>query len=348
MELKFIKLLTVLASVLAVPVFADNKMATATASGSVDGGTAVTLDDGVRTVYSREIEFKAMPNMRFLQFAEVKTELGTEPGLTVSMLTYDNLKLGGKLAEGKRIQTQGLKSSMKQITVHEQGNAISVSELLMKSSFDDIMATATNLLGRDYALTLDCDLRDTALSGTNTIYARKGDGTKVESLAELDETCTLKVATTKDAVEILATNNAPKFNGNYYVCFVHPHQSRGLRDDSDWIEASKYGAPDQLFTGEIGRIDDVRYVETTLMNNGAVGEDDYAYDPELVDLGDTNFPGYKSVIFGENYFGLAISLPVELRDNGVTDFGREHGLAWYSIWGTGILHDENGVTVITA
>ena len=36
------------------------------------------------------------------------------------------------------------------------------------------------------------------------------------------------------------------------------HQSRSLRDDPAWINSSDYGAPEQFFTGEIGRIDDVR------------------------------------------------------------------------------------------
>ena len=120
------------------------------------------------------------------------------------------------------------------------------------------------------------------------------------------------------------------------------HQSRDLRDDPAWINASNYGAPTQLFTGEIGAIDDVRFIETTLMSNGVASEDDPAHDTDLVE-GEV----YKSVIFGDRYYGVAYSLPVELRDNGVQDFGREHGLAWYSIWGTGVLHDEYGVVIET-
>lgn len=330
-------------------VFADdNRITTAVTTGAVDGGTAVVLDNAIRTIYSKEIMFKAMPNMRFYQFATVREELGVEPGLTIQMLTYDNLKMGGKLTEGVRMKTQALSSSMKQITVGERGNAIAVSELLLQSSFDDIMATATTLLARDMALVLDCELRDTLLNGlTNTIYARNKDtGEKISSRNEITEKNTLNVATIKDAVEILATNNTPKFDGNYYICFVHPHQSRTLRDDPAWIEASKYGAPDQLFTGEIGRIDDVRFIETTLMCNGAAPQDDPAYNSALKT--ENGLPVYQAVIFGENTYGLAIALPVELRDNGVTDFGREHGLAWYSIWGAGILHDEYGVIIETA
>ena len=334
-----------LLNALMLNVKAESKMATAV----VNSGSNVKLDNLTRVVYAREIEFKALPVMRFFQFATVKTELGTTPGLTIQMLTYDNLKLGGSLTEGTRMNTQALSSSMKSITVKEHGNAIAVSELLLQSSFDDVMASATALLGRDYALVMDTTLRDTALKGTNVVYASKNDGTKVSSRTDLDATCGFKVSTVKDAVEILATNNAPKYQGANWICFVHPHQSRMLRDDNAWINASNYGAPEQMFTGEIGRIDDVRFIETTLMCNCKASEHDPAFKQELNNGHESNkVDVYQSVIFGDNYYALAIGLPVELRDNGVIDFGREHGMAWYSIFGAGLLHDEYGVVIETA
>lgn len=341
-------------------VFANSQINTVTTATGTNlaAGEAVKLDNHVRTVYSKEIEFKAMPIMRFLQFAKQKTELGTQPGLTISMMTYNNLKRGGALQEGVRMQTQALSSTMKQITVGERGNAIAVSELALKSSFTDIMTDATTLLARDVALTLDIELRDTVLNGvTNTIFGRANKSIpKITSRNQIEaDKHVLSVTTIKDAVEILATNNTPKFEGSYYVCFVHPHQSRELRDDQAWIEASKYGAPEQLFTGEIGRIDDVRFIETTLMPNGAAPVDDPAYDADLVNAGKKSSAGagdgchvYKAVIFGEDTYGFAVALPVELRDNGVIDFGREHGLAWYAIWGAGVLHPERGVVIETS
>lgn len=313
----------------------------ATSVGAGHGGTL--FSDGTRIVYSREIEFKALPLMRFTQFATQKTELGVEPGLTISMLTYDNLALGGALEEMQDMTTQALSGSMKQITVVEHGNAVSNSELLIQSSFDDIMATTTTLLGRDYAMVLDCDLRDTALSGTNIVY-----GGQKASRAQVTASDKLSVAVIKDAIEILATNNAPKY-GAYWICFVHPHQSRDLRDDSAWINASNYGAPEQLFNGEIGRIDDTRFIETTLMCNGKVSSSDPAYKASLVSGTDGNQTAiYQAVIFGDAYFGIAWSLPVELRDNGVEDFGRKRSLAWYAIYGTGLLHNDYGVVIETA
>ena len=320
-------------------VFAD------TLNTAVNTGDGMSkLDNATRIVYAKEIQFKAMPNMRFFQFASVKTELGVTPGLTISMMTYDNIALGGTLTEGVPIVGKSLSNSMKSITVAEKGNAIKVSELLLQSSFDDIMATSTTLLARDYATVLDLELRDKALSNSTVIFGRKTGAAKISSRANITDENPLTIATIKDGVEILATNNAPKFEGNYYICFIHPHQSRDLRDDSAWINASNYGNPTQLFTGEIGRIDDVRFIETTLMCNGAAGTDDPAYKAALK-AGDV--PVYQSVLFGENYYGIAFGLPMELRDDPPKDFGREHGLAWYAIWGTGLLQEENGVVIET-
>lgn len=337
-----LKVINVL-SAMAIKAHADG-VTVATSQGVTNGGTL--FSDGVRLVYSKEIEFKALPIMRFSQFATQKTELGVEPGLTISMLTYDNLKLGGALQEMKNMSTQALSGSMKQLTVQEHGNAVSNSELLIQSSFDDIMATTTTLLGRDYALVMDCELRDVALSGTNIVYA--GGKASRDAITEADK---LQVSTIKDAIEVLATNNAPKYANMYWICFVHPHQSRDLRDDSAWINASNYGAPEQLFTGEIGRIDDTRFIETTLMCNGKASENDPSYKRELA-KGQGSSPNkadiYQSVIFGDQYYGIAWSLPVELRDNGVEDFGRKRSLAWYAIWGTGLLHNDYGVVIETA
>ena len=333
-----------LLSVLSIKAHAESAVTVATQQGATNGGTL--FSDGTRLVYSREIEFKALPIMRFSQFATQKTELGVEPGLTISMLTYDNLKLGGALQEMQNMSTQALSGSMKQITVQEHGNAVSNSELLIQSSFDDIMATTTTLLGRDYALVMDCELRDVALSGTNIVYA--GGKASRDAITDADK---LQVATIKDAIEVLATNNAPKYQNMYWICFVHPHQSRDLRDDSAWINASNYGAPEQLFTGEIGRIDDTRFIETTLMCNGKASSKDPAYKADLVkgegeQANKANI--YQAVIFGDQYYGIAWSLPVELRDNGVEDFGRKRSLAWYAIWGTGLLHNDYGVVIETA
>ena len=140
-------------------------------------------------------------------------------------------------------------------------------------------------------------------------------------------------AVVKDAVETLATKNVPRL-GETYVCFIHPHQSRQLRDDPEFIEVTKYAAPGNFMLGEIGRLSDVVFIETTqVTNNYATGSSGPLY--------------YDAVVIGDNAFGHAIALPVELRDGGILDVGREHVLAWYAIWGLGLITDQSIIVVET-
>ncbi len=48
--------------------------------------------------------------------------------------------------------------------------------------------------------------------------------------------------------------------GDSFVAIVHPHTSYDIRKDPNWIEAHKYAAPEEIFNGEIGKINNVRFV----------------------------------------------------------------------------------------
>ena len=281
-----------------------------------------------------------MPILRFEQFAVKKTELGVSPGLTINFMRYNNLPSATPLVEGVRMQTASLTASQYSITVSEHGFAISVSELLLNASFDDVMASSSRLLGRNMAMYLDTQCRDTLLTGTSIVYGydRTGvvgvndwfnPGTVGDSSTVKPDTAGtyyMSTHTIKDAVETLASKNIPRL-GETYVSFVHPHQSRRLRDLPEWINASNYAAPGNFMLGEIGRLYDVVFIETT-----QVKQDQNVFD---------------SLFIGDNAFGHAISLPVELRDGGILDFGREHALSWYSIWGLGKVTDASIVRART-
>ncbi len=321
-------------------------MTTSVLNTAVQSGAGFSQQvESIRDVFSAEIWFAAMPILKFDQFSTKKTELGTMPGRTIQIPRYGNIRRGGRLTEGVRLSTRGMSMSLQSITVFENGNAIGFSEYLLQTSFYDQLAAASLLLGRDMALVLDGQLRDTALLGTNIVFGN-GKASRI-LLVSNDKFDTQMV---KDMVETLETASAPKWAGDHYVIFIHPHAGRGIRDDADWINASLYSGSTQIYTGEIGRYEDVRFVVTTVMPNGASS----AVDPDTGDFVDVGYDAalvsgtagnqttiYKCVMFGEYAFGHATGLPVELRDNGVEDFGREHGIAWYSIWGQNTLENPN-------
>lgn len=317
----------------------------------LDSGTAVRLINSLSPVLSKEILFMSEPVYTFYNFAARKTELLVSPGNEIRMLTYNNLKIAEPLEEGKHIKTQTLSSSVKKITVVEHGTAVMMTEASIRFSFVNELEIAIRQLSRNYVMTIEKELRDVAVkggAGTSKIFGRQKGGAKLTDRAELTtDVNTLTVTTIKDAVEVLATNNAPKVNGQYYICICSPHQARTLRDDAEWIDASHYGAPEQIFNGELGRIEDVRFIVTTMMPSGAVGENEIGYVADLKAAGKDGADVYQAVIFGEDYFALAESLAPEIRTDDTEDFGREVKIAWYGIWGTDVLNPTHGVVVET-
>ena len=356
-------------------------------------GSNSQLSQAIQTIWSKEILFQAMPILRFEQFAVKKTELGVAPGLRVNFLRYKNFAVDTTpLTEGVRMTTNALTAEQIAITVAEHGYATAVSELLLNSSFDDIMASASRLLGRHMAQYLDNQARDTLSAATSAVfgYDRSGisggaftnydEGTKADEISDLDGNFKLTTGAIKDAALTLAGKNIPRI-GETYVMFVHPKQSRDLRSNPEFIEVTKYAAPGNFMLGEIGRLYDVVFIETTqvkkLAANAGYTTSNLVGVPAnagVVPVKANTAPGtggnpesadftaelgyltsetgnaaevYESIMIGDNAFGHAISLPVELRDGGVLDFGREHALAWYAIWGLGIITDQAIVKAYT-
>lgn len=293
--------------------------------------TTTNLSQAILTVYSKEIMFHAQPVLRYAQFATKKTELGVTPGLKITFMRYNNLTPGGVLNENEPMTTQALSASQIHIEVKEYGNAIKVSELLLQSSFDDVLASGARLLGLDYAHVVDSMFRDVVLASPNVYYANNKPSR--DAITEEDLFSSNSV---KDLVEILETKNVRKYNGDAYICFIHPHQARGLKDDPDFKNAKDYGA---IYAGEIGRVDDVIFISTTQQPIIEQGDDQQGNPQPNI---------YRGVIFGDNAYGWAEALPVEMRDGGIVDFGRQHSLAWYSIMGAGQIESDNILVFETA
>lgn len=321
-------------------------VATATAGSS--GGTASQLSSNIMTIYSQEVLFRAQPILRFEAFASRKDELGVAPGLTVSFLRYNRLTGAAALTENTDMTTDTLTSSLIPITVAENGKAIAVSELLLRSSFTDVMSDAALSLGQHLARHRDGQIRDVLLAGaTTTKWQNARTGRAQVQAGDL-----LNTDLIREGVETLASARAPKILGDAYVCFIHPHQARYLRTDPDWVSASHYGAPSQIFAGEIGRFEDVRFIETTQIPyidtvDGSIyadGTDTGVNAGTYSSLANT----YQGVMIGDHAVGLAVSLEAELRDNGIKDFGRRHELAWYGIWGIGMIESGHALVLESA
>lgn len=310
-----------------------------TTSAGVNEGGYTAIPQAVRDFYSREVLFQAQPRLRFAQFAKVKRDLQAVRGKSIVFVKYGNLSGGGSLEESDVLTPEGMTTSEIIVPVKEQANSIQVTEYLLRTSLLDVLGDASKLLANNMAIVLDGQFRDTVLQTTNVVYG----GSTTKTLATLAAGDGFTTKTVKDAVETLATNNAPRINGDYYVCVAHPHQLRQLRDDPNWINANTYMGRRQLYIGEVGMYEGCVFIETTQMPKL-----DAAGIAKKYGAGSTLTEAYEAVFFGDNAYAWGIALDVELRDDGVVELGRKHTLGWYGIWGTGIIEEANIVKALTA
>ena len=317
------------------------------------------LDDTILDVYSDEILHFALGATRFEEFAVVREDLMLAPGQTLNFVRYNDL--GGDPAlpdEATAMTTDSMSSSTLSITVNEYGKAVKVSEKLLVVNRDDIMREASMQLGRHYSqwgpdrlLMLNALFGD-GVSAPSVLYANDR-----AARTDLQANDFFDTELIREAVEELQVNNVPKFDNDFYICICHPHQARYIRQDPDWIAANNYHGTRALFNGELGRWEDVVFVQTSNLPNGtATSATEVAFYDGNADTFNDLTSGvagnqtdvYTASLFGDGYYALAWALPVEMRHNGVEDFGRLHSLAWYAIYGAGLLHPTHGLRLESA
>lgn len=215
-----------------------------------------------KTFYDMTLLDEAQAALVHDQFAQ-KRPIPQNGGKTIEFRKFASLpKATTPLTEGVTPDGKSLNVTAITATVAQYGDYITQSDVLELTSIDNTIVEATKILGRQAGLTLDTITRNVLQSGTNVTYCPKSNGDEVTTRSGLDTTCQLTVKVVQQVVAKLKGQNAPTINGKY-VGIIHPYVAYSLMRDPEWIDAHKYAQPDNLFTGEIGEIAGVRFVETT-------------------------------------------------------------------------------------
>ena len=225
--------------------------------------TTATMSKEMKTFYEKRLIDQAEPRLVHDQFADYYP-VPQNGGKTIEFRKYDSLpKASTPLTEGVTPAGQALNVTTVTAEVHQYGGWVPLTDMLDLTAIDNNIVQATNVLASQGGRTMDTIVRDILNGGTNVIYAPKigtgGAETAVTSRADLDATAQLTVDLIDQAVALLQTQNADTI-GDSFVAIVHPHTSYDIRKDPNWIEAHKYAAPEEIFNGEIGKINNVRFV----------------------------------------------------------------------------------------
>ena len=221
------------------------------------------LSAEMRTYYSDYLIDNAEPYLAHDLFAQKhRIPKGAK---TISFRKYDPLpKRTTPIAEGITPDGQNLKVSVVEATVAQYGGYVELTDLLLLSAVDNNLCMATKLLGAQAGRTLDTISREVLVGGTNVQY---GEG-QVSARCQLvggkgdGENHYLTVDSIRKAVRFLKNQNAEKIDGAF-VAIIHPDCAYDLMSDPNWRYPHQYAEPSSIFEGEIGKIEGVRFIEST-------------------------------------------------------------------------------------
>lgn len=256
--------------------------------------TNVTTDSGLtnemKTFYSDYLIDLAEPLLVHDQFGQ-KQPIPKNGGKTIEFRKYSPLaKALTPLTEGVTPNGQKLTMSVITATVAQYGGYVTLSDVLLLTAIDNNLLQATELLASQAGRTLDTVTREVLVGGTNVMYAQGGASRAALAYTSASSNNNVTFDDIRKAVRALKIQNAPKINGTY-VAIVHPDVAYDIMSDPKWVNVKTYSDPDGMYEGEIGKIEGVRFVETTEAK-------------VFKDAGASSRDVYATMILGANAYGV--------------------------------------------
>ncbi|MBR3815129.1 MAG: N4-gp56 family major capsid protein [Clostridia bacterium] len=146
-------------------------------------------------------------------------------------------------------------------TLEEFGAYTTLSDVLILTAIDNNIKEATEKHADSAVLTLDRIARNELNAGTNVVYAAK-DGVRATSRSQLTAEHQLTYTDVAYMSTMLKRNNAPTIDGSY-IAIVHPDVAQDIMLDERWIDVQKYKNPENVYNGEIGKLHNVRFIDST-------------------------------------------------------------------------------------
>ena len=282
--------------------------------------TTMTTETGslsaeMKTFYEKRLLDQAEPLLVHNQFGD-KYPIPANNGKKIEFRKYSALpKALTALTEGVTPAGNSLNVTTVEGTVKQYGDWIQLSDMLQMTAIDNNVVQATKLLSSQAGRTLDTVTREVLAGGTNVIYAPKvvdGAETEVLSRSTLTPECVLTPFVVMRAAATLEAMNTPKIDGSY-VLIIHPYCRETLQESPGWVDVVKYKEGNNTFSGEIGKIGDVRVVTTSeakIINDSTC--------PVVEST--TYYSVFTSLLLGANAYGVT-----ELENGGLQHIVKQLG-----------------------
>jgi N4-gp56 family major capsid protein len=123
---------------------------------------------------------------------------------------------------------------------------------------------AANVVGFNAGVSVDTLAREAMSIGTNVVYAA-GPNSTPASRGQIEVEDTLDGSDVRKVTAQLRTANVPTLGAGMYVGMIHPNVSydfRTAQGASNWRDPHIYVDTQNIYTGEIGAWEGVRFIET--------------------------------------------------------------------------------------
>lgn len=277
----------------------------------------------------------AIAETKFMQFVHPEPGYGKKSGDTITITRISNLTVptSGKLSENVKIPEDALTITTVAITVTEWGRAVPYTSFAEDLSMFDIENICQRALKDQMKQILDNAVAATFTGSSVKIQATPDGVASIQfgttGVAPAQALANLNVYHVEQIRDYMfSTLHIPPYEGDDYVALVSTKAKRGVINDPAWEVWHKYTDPEAKWNGELGRIENCRFVE--INNTSALS----------ASLGSGGILG-GAVFFGADAVAMAVVTDPELRAAIPGDFGRQKAVAWYGILNFGVIWDTS-------
>lgn len=197
------------------------------------------------------------------------------------------------LTEGTPLTDYSLTQLEKvEVTLAQYGDLTRISDVRQDTDLIKQLELETARMGEEAALFLDTEIRDamwTGISGqATTAEAAATGGHKAYVINKIGAGgTTVKVQDLDRAATLLTERRAPTFDGGHYVAVVSPRVAYQLRTDNLWLDVGKYSDKEKIYSGEIGKVFNVKVIVHTNPLESSDANIDWNFDGDVLDTVDT-------------------------------------------------------------
>jgi N4-gp56 family major capsid protein len=197
------------------------------------------------------------------------------------------------------------------VQLYQYGDYSIITDVVEDTHTDPVLQQMTDILGEQAAQTVETLRYNVLKAGTNVWYAAKVASRSLVNTAialsdQRSVTTGLNRQNAKKITSVVASN--PDFNTTSveaaYMAICHPDLESDIRNMTGFVPVAKYGPHTSPFEGEIGSVEQVRYLTSTIFTPFLSAGGTTGAGTTYRSTNGTNVDVYPILIFGRDAFGI--------------------------------------------